>query len=277
MGMKDGMAELIKYYENDVFGRRKRLLKECEHFQSTINQFVKRSLLTSTVKNKYDNQELFVEEQSTSKINAIEENVFTDKKSSTSTESGHIDNMDADPVKSEYIKTDTFDVYNRKMYYTKCLNTDVQFNDLLKCSHMISEPSNSSNSKLDSFTNKKSFLSTDNLSKRQTEKSNNLPKNVKLSDILKSGNTFGATENNINIDMSKIQSTSTFNKTIPNSVKSIGLDQAAFQKIIDEFKGNFKHESVNDNSSKNIRFKNNPDIDDAMNGDYSDDPRCEPE
>lgn len=277
MGMKDGVAELVKYYENDVFGRRKKLLKECEHFQSTINQFVKRSLLTPMVKNKYDTQELFVEEQSTSKINATEENVFTEEKASTSTESRHIDNIDAVPVKSEYIKTNTVDVDNRKMYYTTFSNTDIQFNDLLKCSHMISVPSNSSNSKLDSFTNKKSFLSTDNSSKKQTKKSNNLLRNEKLSDILKSGNIFSATENNINIDMSKIQSTSSFNKTTPNFVKSIGLDQAAFQKIIDEFKGNFKHESVYDNGSKNIRFKNNPDIDDEMNGDYSDDPRCEPE
>jgi len=155
MGMKDGVAELIKFYENDIFGRRKRLLKECEHLQSTINQFVKRSLLTVGVKNKYDNQELLVGEQSTSEIKAIEENIFTNEKSSTSTESSHIDNIDA--VKSENIKTHTADVYNRKMYYTKCSNTDIQFNDLLKCSHMISVPSNSSNFKLDSFTNKKTF------------------------------------------------------------------------------------------------------------------------
>lgn len=272
MGVKDGVAELIKYYENDVFGRRKRLLKECEHFQSTINQLVKNSLLTPTVKNKYDTQELFVKKQLTSKINAIEENVFTDEKASTSTESRHIDNIDAVQVKSEYIKTNTDDLYNRKMYYTKCSNSDIQFNDLLKCSHMISVPSNSSNSKLDLFTNKKSFLSTDNLSKGQTEKSNNLLRNEKLIDILESGNIFDATKNNIDIDISKNQSTSTFNKTTPNFVKSIGLDQAAFQKTIDEFKVNFKHDSVYNNCSKY-----NPDIDDVMTGDYSDDPRYEPE
>lgn len=270
MGVKDGVAELIKHYENDVFGRRKRLLKECEQFQSTINLFVKRSLLTPTVKNKYDTQEFVVEEQSTSKINAIEENVFTEGEASTSTKSGYIDNIYTVPLKSEYIKTSTVDVYNRKMYYTKCSNTDMQFNDLLKCSHMISVPSNDSNSKLNSFTSKKSFLSTDNFSKRQTEKINNLLRNEKNVD---------ATENNINIDMSKIQSTSTFNKTIPNSVKSIGLDQAGFQKIIDEFKVTFNPDSIYDNClpSKNILFNNNPNIDDLMNGDYSDDPRCEPE
>ncbi|XP_015364477.1 PREDICTED: uncharacterized protein LOC107162203 [Diuraphis noxia] len=256
IGLKVDMMELIKNYENDVFSRRKRLLKEYEHYKLLINQFVKRELSTSTVKNKYDTQEFFVEEQSTSKISALGKNLFTEEKTSISAESKHINNIDTVTIKSENIKTNTADIHDRKMYSTKSLNTDVQFNDLLKCSHMVSI---SSNSKSNSYMNTKPFLSTDSLSKQKNKTKNILLKNEKQFDVSKTVNMFGATKN-INIDKSKIQSTSTLNKTIPNCVKSIGFDQASFQKIIDEFKGNFNDES-----------NNNPDINNAIDREnYSD-------
>jgi len=234
-------------------------MKECERFQLLINQFVKRELLTSTFKNKYDTQEFFVKEQSTRKISATEENLFTEEKASTSSESKRINNIDTIPIKSKNIKTNTADIHGKKIYYSKSSNTDVQCNDLLKCSHIISI---SSNSKLNTYMSTKPFLSTDSLSKQENKKNNNL-KNEKQFDVPKTDNIFDATNNIINIDKSKIQSTSTLNKTIPNCVKSIGLDQASFQKIIDEFKGN---------------FNNNSDINNAFDGEnYSDNPSCKPE
>jgi len=112
----------------------------------------------------------------------------------------------------------------------------------------------------------KSFLSTDSLPKQENNKNNNLLKNEKHFDVPKTDNIFDATKNIINIDKSKIQSTSTSDKTISNCVKSIGLDQASFQKIIDEYKGNFNYES-----------NNNPDINNAIVGEnYSDNPSCKP-
>ena len=142
MGIKDGVAEMIQHYENDIFDRRNMLLKKCEYFQSTFNQFVKCPLLTPTVKNKYDTQEFFAKEQSTSKINVTEENVITEEKVSTSTEYGHNDNIDTIPEISEYIKTNTVDIDNIKMYNTKSTNTDIKLHDLLKCSHMTAVPPN---------------------------------------------------------------------------------------------------------------------------------------
>lgn len=246
IGVEGGVMELIKHYENDVFLRRKRLLKECEHFESIINQFVKRMLLTPSVKNKYYNtQEFLVEKQSTNKINGIAENVFREEKASTAVESGHIGNINTVPVKSEIIDTSTDDIYNRKMYYTKFTNSDIQSNDLLKCSHMLCVPPKP---KSNLFTSRKSFLSTENSSNRQNEKNNYLLRNKKV------------------FDVSKSDSTSTFNKNIPNFVKSIGLDQESFQKIIDEFKKTCNHES-----------SKNPDIDNTIEvNNYSDNPSCEP-
>ncbi|XP_027850373.2 uncharacterized protein LOC114129747 [Aphis gossypii] len=271
MGVKGGVAELIKHYKNDIFDRRNRLLKECEHFQSTINQFVERSLVTPTIKNKYDTPKFFVGEQSISKINCINESM--EEKASINTEinlseSSNIDNINTTPVKFE--NTNTADVYNRKMYYTKCSNTDIQINDLLKFSHMITTPSDC---KTNSFSSKKSFLSSNNLSKQQNENDINLLKNKNLFEVLKSDNIFDATENKKNIDKVKIQSTSTSSTVSSNSVKSIGLDQASFQKVINAFNKNFDHESVYGNSSQsqNIPAFINPDTDDAMNEEnYSD-------
>lgn len=265
MGVKGGVEELIKHYKKDVFDRRNRLLKECEHFQSTINQFVERSLVTPTIKNKYDTQKFFVEEQSISKINFTNESM--EEKASISieinlSESSNIDNINTAPVKSE--NTNTADVYNRKMYYTKCSNTDLQTNDLLKCSHMITTPSGC---KTNSFTSTKSFLSSNNLFEQQNENNINLLKNKNLFEVFKSDNIFDATENKKNIDKVKMQSTSTSNTVSSNSVKSIGLDQASFQKVINAFNKNFDRESVYGNSSQsqNIPVYINPDIDNAMN------------
>jgi len=265
MGVKGGVAELIKHYKNDVFDRRNRLLKECEDFQSTINQFIVCSLVTPKIKNKDDTQKFFVEEQSISKINFTNESM--EEKASISTkinlfESSNIDNINTAPVKSE--NTNTADVYNRKMYYTKCSNTDLQINDLLKCSHMITTPSDY---KTNSFTSTKSFLSSNNLFKQQNENNINLLKNKNLSEVLKSDDIFDATENKKNIDKVKMQSTSTSNTVSSNSVKSIGLDQASFQKVINAFNNNFDRESVYGNSSQsqNIPVYINPDIDDTMN------------
>ncbi|XP_026817664.1 uncharacterized protein LOC113556737 [Rhopalosiphum maidis] len=278
IGVKGGVEELIKHYKNnDVFDRRNKLLKECEHFRSTIDQFVKHSLLTTTIKNKNDTQEFIVEEQSTSKTNVTKMNI--EEKASTSIEINHsqssnIDNINTALGKSECIKTNIDDVYNRKMYYTKCSNTDVQINDLLKCSHMITIPSNC---KSNSFTSKKSFLSTNNVCK-QNEKSTNFLKNKKLFDMLKSDNIFDATENKINIDKVKIQSTSTSNTVTPNSVKSIGLDHASFQKVVEEFNKNFDHESIygNCSSTQNKPVYNDADTDNAMNEEnYADYPNRE--
>ncbi|XP_025191051.1 uncharacterized protein LOC112591447 [Melanaphis sacchari] len=269
MGMKDGVVELIKH-KNDVFGKRNNLLKECEHFQLTIDQFVKSSLLTPPINNKYDTQKFSVGEQSTSKINVTKKSIK--EKASTSTQINHSKYGNVDNINIEYIETDTVDVHNRKMYFTKCSNTDLQLNDLLKCSHMLTKPSNC---KFDSFTTKNSFLSTNNLCKQQNEKSINHLKNKKLLDVLQPDNIFDTTESKMNIDKVKIQSTSTSNTVTPNFVKSIGLDQASFQKVIDEFNTNFDHESVygNCSSSQNIPILNNSDIDNAMNEEnYSDYP-----
>uniref|UniRef100_A0A2S2NYA3 Bromodomain associated domain-containing protein n=1 Tax=Schizaphis graminum TaxID=13262 RepID=A0A2S2NYA3_SCHGA len=278
IGVKGGVEELIKHYKNDdVFDRRNRLLKECEHFQSTIDQFVRHSLLTPTIKNKNDTQEFIFEEQSTSKTNVTKKNV--EEKTSTNNEINHsessnIDNINTATVKSECIKTNIDDVYNRKMYYTKCSNTDVQINDLLKCSHMITIPSNC---KSNSFTSKKSVLSTNKVCK-QKEKSTDLLKHKKLFDMLKSDNIFDATENKMNINKVKIQSTSTSNTVTPNSVKSIGLDHVSFQKVIDEFNKNFDHESIygNRSSTQNKPVYNDQDTDNAMNEEnYADYPNRE--
>lgn len=38
--MKGGLRELIKHYQNDVFGRRKAVIKKCKELKKIIDQFV---------------------------------------------------------------------------------------------------------------------------------------------------------------------------------------------------------------------------------------------
>lgn len=59
--MDGGVGELIKHFENDVFGRRKRLLEKCEHFQIIINQFIERMTLDQKNKNKVGVENLAAE------------------------------------------------------------------------------------------------------------------------------------------------------------------------------------------------------------------------
>lgn len=40
IGLKGGLRELFKYYDNDVFGRRKAVTEKCKELQKIIDQFV---------------------------------------------------------------------------------------------------------------------------------------------------------------------------------------------------------------------------------------------
>jgi len=48
-----GITELIKHYDNDVYDRRNKLLKKCQHLQKIIDQFIKHKLLDPQIKNQY--------------------------------------------------------------------------------------------------------------------------------------------------------------------------------------------------------------------------------
>ena len=59
IGLKGGLRELVKHYDNDVFGRRKAVTEKCKELQKIINQFVegvKNSLHDKTVEETSTNE-----------------------------------------------------------------------------------------------------------------------------------------------------------------------------------------------------------------------------
>lgn len=44
---------MIKHYEDDVFVRRNKLMKKCQHLQKIIDQYIERMFLDTTIKNQY--------------------------------------------------------------------------------------------------------------------------------------------------------------------------------------------------------------------------------
>ncbi|XP_060862098.1 uncharacterized protein LOC132939093 [Metopolophium dirhodum] len=77
IGIKGGVRELIEHYENDVFGRRIKLLKKCQHLKKIIDRQI-----NDIIKPQNVNPENFEEEYST---NEAEENVLS-KEMDTTTE-----------------------------------------------------------------------------------------------------------------------------------------------------------------------------------------------
>lgn len=56
---------MIKHYENDVFVRRNKLMKKCQHLQKIIDQYIERMFLDTTIKNQYVVKEDLGEKNST--------------------------------------------------------------------------------------------------------------------------------------------------------------------------------------------------------------------
>lgn len=54
IGVKGGIRDLIKHYEDDVFVRRNKLMKKCQHLQKIIDQYIERMFLDTTIKNQYN-------------------------------------------------------------------------------------------------------------------------------------------------------------------------------------------------------------------------------
>ncbi|XP_001950899.2 uncharacterized protein LOC100165925 [Acyrthosiphon pisum] len=69
IGVKGGIRELIEHYENDVFGRRNKLLKKCQHLKKVIDRQI-----NDIIKPQNVNPEDFEEEYLT---NEVEENILS--------------------------------------------------------------------------------------------------------------------------------------------------------------------------------------------------------
>jgi len=80
--VKGGIKELIKHYENDVFGRRNKLMKKCQHLQKIIDQYVELRLPGDRTKNKRQciKEELEKENQTCEKAIKIDENISLKEK-----------------------------------------------------------------------------------------------------------------------------------------------------------------------------------------------------
>lgn len=75
--MNDGIRELIRHYENDVYVRRSKLIKKCQHLKKIIDQFIERMLLNPKIKNQYViKQEPGEESSASGKFVKLEDNVL---------------------------------------------------------------------------------------------------------------------------------------------------------------------------------------------------------
>lgn len=90
IGVKGGVSELIKHYENDVFGRRNKLLKKCHHLQKTLDQFVDFSLLNTDIKAQYT-KENSGEENTNKKLIKKKNDITLLKEKRTETEAAKIE------------------------------------------------------------------------------------------------------------------------------------------------------------------------------------------
>jgi len=108
IGVKGGISELIKHYDNDVFGKRNKLLKKCHHLQKIINQFVEHKLADPKIKNKYTKDSLGEENLSYTKILKMDENVLlSEKRTATDSIKTVIQSM-AEEVKIDNTEETTF-------------------------------------------------------------------------------------------------------------------------------------------------------------------------
>lgn len=164
IGVKGGVKELIEHYENDVFGRRNKLVKKCQHLKKLIDRQIVNIIKTQNVtsdnieeystneiEENFLSKEMDITEEVKTEIEAgIEEviietqlpidenNIFTD------TEIEHIDSlyvdntdievkMDTGKKNIENIKIGAFDIKDRKINNSRSSGpTKVIEFDLLK-------------------------------------------------------------------------------------------------------------------------------------------------
>lgn len=178
--MKGGVKELIIHYQNDVFGRRNKLMKKCQHLQKIIDQYVECTLLDPKIKNQYatkedceenntsehilnqdDNillkemesiaEEVNIEIQSTNEEIKIENEVITEEIVIANTEIEQIEpiyientdiecKIDTDPRNIENINSIEMDIGDRKINHPRTLDTKKMDINLLK--PIIVEPIN---------------------------------------------------------------------------------------------------------------------------------------
>lgn len=143
--MKGGIAELIKHYENDVFGRRDKLIKKCQHLQKIIDQYTERMLALNT-KTQHFSKDDFVREIPTSEKVMVKE-----EKSELETRIDEVQTEIVSPIEEVEIETQSTSVenvlVNIKVEQTEpvCINnTNCQSNENIK-----SEPVNSCDLKID--------------------------------------------------------------------------------------------------------------------------------
>ncbi|XP_026811019.1 uncharacterized protein LOC113552357 [Rhopalosiphum maidis] len=147
IGVKGGVKELIEHYENDVFGRRNKLLKKCQHLKKLIDRQVINIIKTQNVtpedmEEEYStndieenflskDMDIITEEEKTEIESGIEEVIIetqypTDENIFTDTEIEQIDplyidnsdievKMDTGKKNIENIKISAMDIKDRKI------------------------------------------------------------------------------------------------------------------------------------------------------------------
>lgn len=272
--MKGGIRELIKHYQNDVFGRRNKLMKKCQHLQKIIDQYVERTLLDPKIKNQYVTKENYREDNTNEKslkkddnmllkemeliaeevnieIQSTNEEVKIENQSITEeivvgsseieqTEPVYIDNtdidgkIDTDLKNIENIKSDESDVGDRKINHPRIIDTKKMNFNLLK--PIIPEPVNT---ELESI-----LRSSTNILESQHRDLINKPLNRMKKPTRESpsgSENFNDCKKNRKLleQLSTVQSAA--ESLIPQTVEELDRNAQSLQKALNEFDEDFKH------------------------------------
>ncbi|XP_015376979.1 PREDICTED: uncharacterized protein LOC107171262, partial [Diuraphis noxia] len=156
VGVKGGVKELIQHYENDVFGRRNKLLKKCQHLKKIIDRQIVNIIRTQNVtpedlEEEYSANEVeenvllnemdtLTEEEKYDIESGIEEVIIetqysTDENTFMDTKIEQIDSLYVDstdigvkintgPKNIENLKINAINIKDRKIYNSRISNSD---------------------------------------------------------------------------------------------------------------------------------------------------------
>lgn len=110
--MNGGIAELIRHYENDVYGRRDKLIKKCQHLQKIIDQYTERMLAINTKTQNSFKDDLIRENPTSEKVIIEEETKQTKEKTETVTNVDQVQTEISSTIEEVEVETQSASVEN---------------------------------------------------------------------------------------------------------------------------------------------------------------------
>lgn len=241
IGVTGGVRELIKHYENDVFGRRDKLLKKCQHLQKALDQYVDFSLLESDIRTQYTKEDLG-EENTNKKLIKKKNDITLLKEKRTETEAAKTEvqsmieevKIDSEATTEEIASTNIEIEQQTKLTHIDYKSVDKEIDDA-KCFENVR-------------TDCKDTVNDKKINSQKTNKDNQINKAKKI-DLLKpldftiGGSTECETsqvqENeikNYKVNQIKIMNSKTEDKNEQMFKPSSNVESVLSQKVLEDIK-----------------------------------------